>query len=111
MKMMGMILSVTRPPQRRADRADERSGQFDSTPLAAVKEEEHRRAASTRGRRSPRVQRRQRRPRIGDLGYWLIRDAGGHGIATTPVGLLVEWTLQNLDIDGIEAFVHDDSVR
>jgi len=51
-----------------------------------------------------------RRRGIADLGYWLVERARGRGIGTRAVGLLVQWALEQAEIDAVEAFVAEDSV-
>lgn len=42
------------------------------------------------------------RHRRGEVGYWLVPDARGRGIAKVAVSLLVEWAFQELELDRIE---------
>jgi RimJ/RimL family protein N-acetyltransferase len=51
-----------------------------------------------------------RRPRVADLGYWLVDRARGAGIGTLAVKLLVEWALGLHSLDAVEAFVAEDNV-
>ena len=48
-----------------------------------------------------------RRQRVGDLGFWLIREARGRRIGATAVGLLTPWALEHLEIDSLDAFVDE----
>ncbi|HEX3807769.1 MAG TPA: GNAT family N-acetyltransferase [Gaiellaceae bacterium] len=50
-----------------------------------------------------------RRPRVADLGYWLVERARGRGIARRSVAQLVEWALRQPEVDAVEAFVADDN--
>lgn len=51
-----------------------------------------------------------RRPRVGDLGYWLVRDAREKGVGTTAVCLVSRWALEHLEIDSLDAFVSEANV-
>lgn len=51
-----------------------------------------------------------RRPGVGDLGYWLIREARGRGIGRATVEILVPWVFRQMDVEAIEAFVRPDNV-
>jgi RimJ/RimL family protein N-acetyltransferase len=44
-----------------------------------------------------------------DLGYWLAREARGHGVMTRAVGLLSEWAFDNLPVDRIEITVEPEN--
>ena len=50
-----------------------------------------------------------RRPGVADLGYWLLRDARGRGLARETVELLVPWALDALGVEAIEAFVQPEN--
>jgi RimJ/RimL family protein N-acetyltransferase len=52
-----------------------------------------------------------RRPRTGDLGYWLIARARGRGTARVALGLLVGWALEQPALAAIEAFVDERNTR
>ena len=42
------------------------------------------------------------RHRRGEIGYWLVPAARGHGTGTAAVSLLVEWAFARLDLERIE---------
>jgi RimJ/RimL family protein N-acetyltransferase len=51
--------------------------------------------------------------RIGELGYWLARDARGHGVATRALRLISGWAFEALPIDRISivAETHNEASR
>ena len=40
--------------------------------------------------------------REAEIGYWLVPEARGRGLATAATSLLIDWGLQTLDLDRIE---------
>jgi RimJ/RimL family protein N-acetyltransferase len=45
----------------------------------------------------------------GSIGYWVARDARGHGVATAALGLLSRWALRELDLPRVELVTHPDN--
>jgi RimJ/RimL family protein N-acetyltransferase len=48
---------------------------------------------------------------LGEVGFLLAKEARGRGIATRAVGLLVEWSFQELGMERIQGLVHPDNPR
>jgi RimJ/RimL family protein N-acetyltransferase len=42
------------------------------------------------------------RHKRGEVGYWLVPEARGHGVGHTAVSLLVDWAFETLELDRIE---------
>jgi RimJ/RimL family protein N-acetyltransferase len=48
-------------------------------------------------------------PALGELGYLLVADARGRGLATRAVWLLVGWSLRELGMGRVQALVHPEN--
>jgi RimJ/RimL family protein N-acetyltransferase len=48
---------------------------------------------------------------LGEVGFLLAEEARGRGIATHAVGLLVEWSFQEMGMERIQGLVHPDNSR
>ncbi|GAA2746743.1 hypothetical protein GCM10009868_33390 [Terrabacter aerolatus] len=48
--------------------------------------------------------------RVGGLGYWIVPETRGSGLATAAVRLAVPWALEALDLQRLEAWVEPDNL-
>jgi RimJ/RimL family protein N-acetyltransferase len=47
----------------------------------------------------------------GEIGYWVAREARGHGVATRAVRLAADWATSELGLTTLEILVHEDNGR
>lgn len=48
-------------------------------------------------------------PAIGEVGYWIAREARGQGVATRAVGLIAEWAFVGMGLARLEITTHEDN--
>jgi RimJ/RimL family protein N-acetyltransferase len=51
-----------------------------------------------------------REPGYGEIGYWVVADARGRGVATRAVRLLADWARDELRLTHIDVLPHKDNV-
>jgi RimJ/RimL family protein N-acetyltransferase len=51
-----------------------------------------------------------REPRYGEIGYWVVADARGRGVATRAVRMLADWAREELGLTRIEVLPHKDNL-
>jgi RimJ/RimL family protein N-acetyltransferase len=51
-----------------------------------------------------------REPGYGEIGYWVVADARGRGVATRGVRLLADWAREQLRLTRIEVLPHKDNL-
>jgi RimJ/RimL family protein N-acetyltransferase len=51
-----------------------------------------------------------REPGYGEIGYWVVADARGRGVATRAVRLLADWARDELQLTHIDVLPHKDNV-
>ena len=50
-----------------------------------------------------------REPGYGEIGYWVVAEARGRGIATRAVRLLADWAREELGLTQIDVLPHKDN--
>jgi RimJ/RimL family protein N-acetyltransferase len=48
---------------------------------------------------------------LGEVGFLLAEEARGRGVATSAVGLLVDWSFRELGMERVQGLVHPDNPR
>ena len=48
---------------------------------------------------------------LGEVGFLLAEEARGRGVATRAVGLLVDWSFRELEMERVQGLVHPDNPR